>query len=136
MADVGTALDRVDAWLNDGAVGVERRHDVRISLEELLVNTLSYGCAGIAEPRIDISLRFCADALDVSITDNGKPFDPFALEAPNLETDRDDRETGGLGLFLVRQLATAYAYRRVAGSNLVELRFSLQSDPNVTRNLE
>ncbi len=47
LADVGSALDRIEAWLQEGAVDREWRYDVRIALEELLVNTVSYGYAGI-----------------------------------------------------------------------------------------
>ena len=136
LADVGTALDRIEAWLQEGAVDREWRYDVRIALEELLVNTVSYGYAGIGDARIDVALRRAGDTLHVLITDNAIAFDPFAREDPDIEVDLDDREMGGLGIFLVRQLAAAYAYRRVDGRNLVELRFSLQSDPTVTRNLE
>jgi sigma-B regulation protein RsbU (phosphoserine phosphatase) len=133
---VGIALERVDLWLQVWEVDLERRNDVRIALEELLVNTVSYGCVGIAEPRIEVALHHTTDALDVSIMDNAQPYDPFAHGEPDFDVDPDEREIGGLGVFLVRQLAAAYAYRHVDGQNLVELSFTLQSDPTATRNLE
>jgi sigma-B regulation protein RsbU (phosphoserine phosphatase) len=136
LADVATALDRIDAWLQESVVDIERRNDVRIALEELLVNTVSYGCEGIGDARIELALQRVASTLDVSIADNAMAFDPFAPADPDIEMHPDDREIGGLGIFLVRQLAAAYAYRRADGRNLVDLRFSLQSDPNATRNLE
>jgi len=126
LGEVEVALDRIDAWLTGLGSGVDACNDVRVALEELLVNTISYGYAGMtAEPHIEIALEYAGGKLAATLTDNAREFDPFAMAEPALDADDADRGTGGLGVFLVRQLADAYAWQRRGEHNRVELRFLL-----------
>jgi len=98
--------------------------DVRIALEELLVNALNYGFPhGVEGARLRTVLTLDSGVLNVEFTDNGIAYDPFAAPAPDLDIDPDDRAPGGLGVFLVTQLANEYHYRREDDRNCVSLRF-------------
>jgi sigma-B regulation protein RsbU (phosphoserine phosphatase) len=124
LPEVGVALDRIDAWLAGHGIGREPRDDVRVALEELMVNALSYGFPNGSEAaRLRVALALDAAALRVEISDNGIAHDPFDRPPPDLDAAHDDRAPGGLGVFLVTQLAASYAYRRDADWNRIELRF-------------
>ena len=125
LAEVAAVLDRSDAWLATHAIGAELRGDVRVALEELLVNSVSYGFPqGAEHSQLRIRLTLDQDRLHIEVADNGIAYDPFARPPPDLDLDPDEREGGGLGVFLVTQLASAFHYRREADRNLVDLRFA------------
>ena len=50
-------------------------------------------------------------------TDDGIPFDPTGGDPPNLEASLEDREVGGLGLFIVGEMSDSMEYTRTEGQN-------------------
>jgi sigma-B regulation protein RsbU (phosphoserine phosphatase) len=124
LAQVEVALNRVEEWLAGHTIDAELRADVRVALEELLVNAVEYGFPqGVEGSRLRTTLTLDAGTLHVAFTDNGIAHDPFARRPPHLGVGNDDRETGGFGVFLVTHLASDYHYRREADRNRIDLRF-------------
>ncbi len=65
--------------------------------------------------------RFC-----ISVRDWGSPFNPLEKEAPSLEQDVDGRPIGGLGIFLVIQMADYCNYVREDECNLFTACFCMK----------
>ena len=90
---------------------------VRLVLEEIMMNVISYGSDGADIPHVRLHLAQQGAALSMEIADDGVAFDPLQAPAPDLDADIDDRPIGGLGVFLVRELMDSVAYRREADWN-------------------
>ncbi len=92
-------------------------------LKELLINVGSYAYPeGGGDLEVDCVLE--ADQFCLVLRDWGVAFDPLATDAPDLDAGLDDREPGGQGIFLVRELADHCAYRRVGDANEFRACFS------------
>lgn len=120
MADM-TGLEKADRALDEFAVRVAwsdtALFQVRLVLEEIMMNVISYGSDGAAIPHVRLHLAQDGAALSMEIADDGIAFDPLQAPAPDLDADIDDRPIGGLGVFLVRELMDSVTYRREAGWN-------------------
>ena len=93
---------------------------VNLVLEELCLNVKSYGA--VEGRRIDIWMVNGPSGVDIDFVDGGCPFDPVAdAPDPDLTSPLGDREIGGLGLFLVRQMVDGFTYRRLDGANCIRL---------------
>lgn len=121
--DAGAVLGRFNEWV-EGAVEEEQVvYGVQLAAEEILTNLLKY-----AEPEgeeLDMRMECGAgNGVYLRFEDNGKAFDPVKA-SEHVDTTRalEERETGGLGLHLVRQMADEMQYERVAGRNRLTLRF-------------
>lgn len=104
------------------AVPAAVRRSINIALDELLTNAMLYGLSdrgGRGEVRVDAELH--ADRLEVTLSDNGKPFDPFTRSAPDTTLSVEDRPIGGLGIHLVRRLVDDVRYERRSDRNVVVL---------------
>jgi anti-anti-sigma factor len=105
------------------AVPPSIRRSVSVALDELLNNTIAYGFAGRGggggAVSIDVELR--SDRLCVTLTDNGKPFNPLEMSAPDTALPVEERHIGGLGIHLARRLMDDVAYHRRADRNVVTL---------------
>ena len=62
-----------------------------------------------------------ADRLCVTLSDNGQPFNPLDLGAPDTTLPVEDRRIGGLGIHLARRMMDEVAYHRRADRNVVTL---------------
>ena len=58
----------------------------------------------------------------ITFRDSGVPFDPLQREEPDTTLTAEEREIGGLGIFLVRKTMDAMEYRREDGFNVLTIR--------------
>jgi serine/threonine-protein kinase RsbW len=95
----------------------EATFKVKLVLEEILMNVISYGGDSSHKPRITLHLSQHNDLLSMEISDDGIAYDPLTAPPPDLESDLDDRPIGGLGVHLVRELMDKVSYRFKDGRN-------------------
>jgi anti-sigma regulatory factor (Ser/Thr protein kinase) len=107
--------DNVAAFLDDAAVDARATHHVALVLDEILTNLASHADASDMEASVVIEIE--PDRVRGEIVDRGKPFDPRHAPEPDLTVPIEQREVGGLGLHLVRQLTSALDYRTDGGQN-------------------
>ena len=93
--------------------------NIVLTIEELVTNLIKYGTAEGVEHAIDVSLEIGRDSVKIEIEDNGKPFNPMDALAPDLDCPVEEREPGGLGIFLVCKFAEAMSYERRGDKNRV-----------------
>ena len=55
------------------------------------------------------------------LTDTGKEFDPTAAPEADVTLSAEDRQIGGLGIFLIRQIMNEVKYERIEGKNVLTL---------------
>ncbi|HEU4669605.1 MAG TPA: SpoIIE family protein phosphatase [Dyella sp.] len=126
LEDVFDALERCDGALDDAGVAAGTKEDVRLVLEELMVNMVHHGGGGGV---IRLRLRATDGAVLAELHDDGEAFDPLQAAPPALSGDlADAEEVGGLGIHLVRAMASELAYHHDHDGNHLQLRF-IHPDP-------
>lgn len=124
LEDVFEALDYCDAALDGAGISPSTRDDVRLVLEELMVNMVHHGNQDPDGNTIRLRVRATGAAVLAELHDNGMPFDPLQAQAPMLSGDcADPEEVGGLGIHLVRAMASELTYRHDGDGNHLQLRF-------------
>jgi len=124
MDDVFDTLDRCDTSLRDQDVSPEVRDDIRLVLEELMVNMVQHGHAGSTDRTIELHMRLGDGAVSIELHHDGQLFDPLQAPLPPLTGDlADAEEAGGLGIHLVRAMASELSYSHDEHGNHLQLRF-------------
>jgi sigma-B regulation protein RsbU (phosphoserine phosphatase) len=101
-------------------IAAERVADVELIAEELLTNIVRENDGGRVAVAVECVLD--RDVIALVFSDDGKPFDPLARDAPDLSADAAGRAIGGLGIHIVRELADAAHYSYRDGRNVLEIR--------------
>ena len=67
------------------------------------------------------------DPLAVTITfiDNGVPYDPLAKADPDTTLSAEEREIGGLGIYMVKKSMDDITYEYKAGQNILTIKKNL-----------
>ena len=100
----------------------EAAFQLNLALEELFVNAVRHGgCEGMADAAL-ICLHAEAGSVQVEFRDRGRAFDPTEAPAAGLLTPLAEREAGGLGIHLVREIMREIEYRRENGWNVLRMR--------------
>ena len=118
-------ISRANAEFNEFAEseGLEAsvRRSTNLVLDELLNNVISYAFADDDDHKIDVKIELSSDRLSVTVADDGVPFNPFAGSPPDTALSVEEREIGGLGIHLVRNVMDEVSYNRRTDSNVVIL---------------
>lgn len=126
--------DGVEAFLTDQRVPAQTITRVNLCLEELLVNSIEHGLRGRKTYAIQVHIERIGEELAIEIVDDGAAFDPIRqAPPPNLDPVLVRRPLGGLGLYLVEQLASSLDYRRDGDCNRLRLTVAVGGDDHPER---
>lgn len=103
------------------ALSASVRRSIHVALDEMLSNTLMHGFAGREGGEVTVETVLDTDRVCVTLTDDGRPFDPFAMAAPDTTLTTQARRIGGLGIHLVRHMMDEVTYHRRADRNVLVL---------------
>jgi anti-sigma regulatory factor (Ser/Thr protein kinase) len=98
---------------------------VQLCSEELIANIVRHG--GSASPRIEVGLGIFADRVELTVDDDGRPFDVAAAVPHRIEGPLEDVRPGGLGIHLIHSFSDALAFRREGMGNRIVATFKLPS---------
>lgn len=102
-------------------------YTIRLSCEEIIVNIISYAYPETTEGYIWLNVTKDEDELCIEIQDGGTPFNPIEKQEPDIAQELEEREIGGLGIYLVLQMMDGVTYRREEGKNKLMLRKKIKN---------
>jgi anti-sigma regulatory factor (Ser/Thr protein kinase) len=93
---------------------------IELSILEMCINIVRYA---YPQDKGEISIKvWCRDGeLFFEIKDWGIPFNPEESTEPNVQEMVDQKQIGGLGIFLSRKLMNGFRYRREKGQNILTM---------------
>ena len=104
------------------AMGVhpKRVMHLELAVEEAAVNICSYA---YEIPPGEVTVRITPEpgVVRIELVDNGVPFDPLSMDAPDIKSELENREVGGLGIFLIRRMLDEVHYSRRGDQNILSL---------------
>lgn len=96
---------------------------IDIAIDELFGNIAHYAYnpdVGSATVRVEVM----EDPLAVAITfiDHGIPYDPLASEEPDTSLSAEERQIGGLGIYMVKKSMDDITYEYREGKNILKIK--------------
>jgi anti-sigma regulatory factor (Ser/Thr protein kinase) len=126
-------LERLTESLGDFAEekGLESAlaYKLALCLDELATNVISYGGTRRPEDRTKISVDVESQVLFASIEDAGPEFNPLLRSDPDLSAAVEERQVGGLGIYLVKKMMDGVEYERRDGRNILRMFKKLKTEP-------
>ena len=95
--------------------------NLTLVLEEAVVNIIKYAYPKEDHQYIFLSARLDEGSIVFVLTDTGKEFDPTMAPEADVTLSAEDRQIGGLGIFLIRQIMNEVRYERIDGKNVLTL---------------
>ena len=99
--------------------------EIDIAIDELFSNIAQYAYGKPpAEGKATVRVEVTPEPLAVIITfiDNGKPYDPLAKEDPDVTLSAEERQIGGLGIFMVKKTMDEITYEYKNGQNILTIK--------------
>jgi serine/threonine-protein kinase RsbW len=113
-------LSFVDATCTAEKIEPSDCFDVKLAVEEICTNIIEYGYADKPGP-LEINLTADDHRYVITISDRATPFRPESAPAADLTSSWEEREIGGLGWHLVRNVVDTIDYTSFEGGNRLTL---------------
>ena len=91
-------------------------------VDDIVANIVNYAYTESDDDMLDVEIESNDTELSVTFKDKGIPFNPLDVEAPDVDSDISERQLGGLGIFLVRQMMDKVEYQYENGYNVLTVR--------------
>lgn len=120
-------LDEVLAFLDGQLEAVEcpmkLQMQLDVAMEEIYVNIASYAYApGTGPATIRVSALEDGRTVEITFIDAGMPFNPLEKDDPDVTLSAEERQIGGLGIYMVKKTMDEVVYAREDGKNVLTLR--------------
>ena len=126
LEKLNDVLSFIDGILEAEDCNVKAMMQLDVAVEEIFVNIASYAY-GDAEGKADINVSVSEDTRTVSIEfrDSGTPFNPLAKPDPDVTLPAEERQIGGLGIYMVKKSMDDVSYEYTNGQNIFTIRKAL-----------
>ena len=114
------AMNFLSGYLEEKGCSPKLIMNMSIAFEEIFVNVAHYAYRpNVGE--VEILLRLADNVLFLTFIDGGRPYDPTAKVDPDVTLSADERDVGGLGIYMAKKLVDNMTYNYVNGKNVLVL---------------
>lgn len=115
-------LEFIDTKLEELECPMKAQMQIDIAVEEIFVNIANYAYApevGMATIRIEADES--QTAVKITFIDKGVPYDPLKKDDPDVTLSVEERQIGGLGIFMVKKSMDDMLYEYKDGQNILTI---------------
>ena len=115
-------LGFVDEILDSFECPMKVQTAICVALEEVFVNVAHYAYGG-GDGDVELCVGFDAESRTITfrMTDKGVPFDPLKKPDPDITLSAEEREIGGLGIFITKKTMDSVTYAYENGKNILTM---------------
>ena len=119
-ASIETVVNFLSETLKKWETPVKFANKAQMAVDEIYSNIVYYSGAKTAT----VTVADNGERLTLHFEDDGKPYDPTTAKEPDITLSAEEREIGGLGIFLVKKMADELDYRHENEKNLLAVGFA------------
>ena len=100
---------------------MELQMNLNLVIEEMITNIIFYAYPKDVEEEIELLVKSDGKKLTIVLSDKGMEFDPTTRENPDPDVNPAERDLGGMGIFIVKNIMNEVTYQRLDGKNLLTM---------------
>ena len=124
MENLDAVIGFVEEQLESADCPMKVSMQICVSLEEIYVNIVNYAygdTVGTCELMSKLEPWEDGNKFTLTIRDRGKPFNPLEREDPDITLSAEERQIGGLGIFMVKKTMDEVSYEYQSGQNVLTI---------------
>ncbi len=123
VENIETVTDFVNGHLEVADCPIKAQIQLDIAVDELFGNIAHYAYAPeTGEATVRVELEQNPAGVVVTFIDGGKPYNPLSQSEPDITLSAEEREIGGLGIFMVRKTMDDIRYEYKDGKNMLSVK--------------
>jgi serine/threonine-protein kinase RsbW len=101
---------------------MELQMNLNLVMEEMVSNVIFYAYPEGKKEEIELVAESDGKELTFVLSDKGKEFDPTMKEDANPDINPMERDIGGMGIYIVKNIMNQVTYQRLEGKNLLTMK--------------
>ena len=101
---------------------MELQMNLNLVMEEMVSNVIFYAYPEGVDASIELTAESDGKELTFVLSDQGREFDPTLKDDADIDTKPAERELGGMGIFIVKNIMNKVTYQRLEGRNLLTMK--------------
>src|SRR5262249_8114123 len=127
LTEVGRVQEELNELWTTRSLPPDIEPSVSLALEEVLSNVLRHGASN-GSSRIQGVFRVDTEGFEFEVSDAAPEYNPLTRPDPDVNLPLHERRPGGLGVYIVKQLADELSYERLEGRNRLRFRKFFSGD--------
>lgn len=119
-------LERVNQFVeeivDELGLDMEMQLNLNLVIEEMVVNVISYAYPEGKTAEIGLLAESDGKELTFVLSDKGVAFDPTKKESADMDVNPAERDLGGMGIYIVKNIMNEVSYQRLEGKNLLTMK--------------
>jgi len=103
-------------------LSMELQMNLNLVMEEMVTNVIFYAYPEGTEANIELKAESDGKELTFVLSDRGREFDPTLKEDFDVDCNPAERELGGMGIYIVKNIMNKVSYQRLEGKNLLTMK--------------
>lgn len=114
---LSSVISFVESELEEAGANMKSLMQICVAVEEIFVNVAHYAYPG-KNGDVSLSIDVKNSVATLVFTDSGIPFNPLEKDDPDITLSAEDRNIGGLGIFMVKKSMDEVRYERLEDRNV------------------
>lgn len=120
--EIAELTDFAEDFLDGCGASMKMKSQIAIAIDEIFNNIASYAYPdGKGQATFAMDFDETTKTVKLIFTDSGIRYDPLAKDDPDVTLSAEDRQIGGLGIFMVKKLMDRMEYVYENGKNVLTL---------------
>lgn len=126
LESIPVITDFVDEQLEQFGCPMKAQAQIDIAIDELFSNIARYAYhPGVGPATVRVEVIETPLSVVITFIDQGVPYDPLSQADPDVTLSAEERELGGLGIYIVKKNMSEITYEYKDGRNILRIRKEL-----------
>jgi len=122
VENIETITDFVNEYLDEMGCSMKVQMQIAVVIDEVFSNIAHYAyLSSVGDVTVNVDLDEESHKIMLSFADHGVKYNPLAKDDPDITLSAEDREIGGMGIFMVKKLMDEIAYEYREGQNVLKM---------------
>lgn len=123
VENIETVTDFVNEQLEELDCPMKAQMQIDIAIDEIFGNIAHYAYnPDIGEATVKVEVTENPLAVIITFIDNGVPYNPLKQADPDITQSADERQIGGLGIYMVKKSMDEITYEYKDGQNVLSVK--------------
>ena len=123
VENIDAVTDFVNATLEEYSCSIKAQTQIDIAIDELFGNIARYAYhPEVGQATVQVEMEENMPVVTVTFRDQGMPYNPLNSQDPDVTLSAEEREIGGLGIYLVKKSMDEVLYEYQDGQNILRVR--------------
>ena len=123
ISNIDAVTEFINSELDALDCPMKAQMQIDVAIDEIFSNISNYAYSPeIGKATVRFEVTDDPAAVVITFVDNGMPYDPLKTAEPDIALSAEDREIGGLGIFMVRKTMDNVSYEYVNGQNILKIK--------------